>query len=317
MDKAHTANKVSVINATNPPISLNTTSGFDEEAITDEEELDYDEWPTEINPYNSLPRGYKIPRIELKKPKRLQTAGLNMLIKSLGERAENVMLTTELDLTTPNRENERKMKAAKHAASLARRKLGIKGSPEKFNEEAPRELQINQCTDIEVFEYSIFTNCTGVLHERCRISNNVSSMAQSRPNIQNLSFPVVQCLMEMLIFDWISRQHTNIKYRQMASALIFTHHKEGIFSFLRSFWYLIKKKAVKAFNDKAIMNVLEERLANCHLLYSIWAKDSYGPIRLKGPPLTENQELNQWLNFITDMEDASRSINHYLNQILC
>nr|CAD2178770.1 unnamed protein product [Meloidogyne enterolobii] len=369
MDKAHTANKVSVINATNPPISLNTTSGFDEEAITDEEELDYDEWPTEINPYNSLPRGYKIPRIELKKPKRLQTAGLNMLIKSLGgtkychkelirlrhkqqnnleikrkleeikrkdnlykiqlkkqganvepskrlpnwhkERAENVMLTTELDLTTPNRENERKMKAAKHAASLARRKLGIKGSPEKFNEEAPRELQINQCTDIEVFEYSIFTNCTGVLHERCRISNNVSSMAQSRPNIQNLSFPVVQCLMEMLIFDWISRQHTNIKYRQMASALIFTHHKEGIFSFLRSFWYLIKKKAVKAFNDKAIMNVLEERLANCHLLYSIWAKDSYGPIRLKGPPLTENQELNQWLNFITDMVNKGLTKRRY------
>uniref|UniRef100_A0A915NW68 DUF5641 domain-containing protein n=1 Tax=Meloidogyne floridensis TaxID=298350 RepID=A0A915NW68_9BILA len=369
MDKAHTANKVSVINVTNSTTSLKTTSGFNEEAITDEEELDYDEWPTEINPYSSLPRGYKIPRIELKKPKRLQTAGLNMLIKSLGgtkychkelirlrhkqqnnleikrkleeikrkdnlykiqlkkqganvepskrlpnwhkERAENVMLTTELDLTTPNRENERKMKAAKHAASLARRKLGIKGSPEKFNEEAPRELQINQCTDIEVFEYSIFTNCTGVLHERCRISNNVSSMAQSRPNIQNLSFPVVQCLMEMLIFDWISRQHTNIKYRQMASALIFTHHKEGIFSFLRSFWYLIKKKAVKAFNDKAIMNVLEERLANCHLLYSIWAKDSYGPIRLKGPPLTENQELNQWLNFITDMVNKGLTKRRY------
>nr|CAD2207162.1 unnamed protein product [Meloidogyne enterolobii] len=150
--------------------------------------------------------------------------------------------------------------------------------------------------------YNIFTNCHGIEHKDCFHSREVSFNAHMRPKANIFNLPIMLNILQMVIFDWILRQYKRPMFMLETCEKLLSKKDDMVYLLLQ-FWDLIKADPKKAIKDKTIKDILDTRIANCHVLRKIWEENSYGAVQLEDPP-ESNKILTgpyNWLVTLTDL----------------
>nr|CAD2180954.1 unnamed protein product [Meloidogyne enterolobii] len=150
--------------------------------------------------------------------------------------------------------------------------------------------------------YNVLTNCYGIEHKDCLHSREVSFNAHLRPKANIFNLPIMLNILQMIIFDWMMRQYKRTIY-MLENAEKLLSKKDDIVYLLLQFWDMIKADPRKAINDKNVREVLDSRIANCHVLRKLWEENTYGAIQIEDPPESNKIMAGayNWLLTLTDL----------------
>uniref|UniRef100_A0A915NIL6 Uncharacterized protein n=1 Tax=Meloidogyne floridensis TaxID=298350 RepID=A0A915NIL6_9BILA len=216
------------------------------------------------------------------------------------EKTPNTSLATVAwDKELAKRQDNDKQKAALKEAQKARREMGINA---KSPQNSQTEIQTPSVPLPAKAPYNVLTNCYGIEHKDCLHSREVSFNAHLRPKANIFNLPIMLNILQMIIFDWMMRQYKRTIY-MLENAEKLLSKKDDIVYLLLQFWDMIKADPRKAINDKNVREVLDSRIANCHVLRKLWEENTYGAIQIEDPPESNKIMAGayNWLLTLTDL----------------